>query len=78
MPTVVILDVSLSMCRPVLANLPNMTPILDEDVPTRGKLAVEAINQFLDHVSNHCKLEFVSFVSLLSLVIILSFGILNF
>jgi len=59
MPTVIALDVSLSMCRSIGCNL----DVPEDDIPTRKTLAIEAVNQFLDHISAHCKLEFVSLVS---------------
>lgn len=55
MPTVILLDVSLSMTRPVQ---------LSENAEiTRKQLAVQGINTFLDCLSTHSKLEFISLVS---------------
>lgn len=55
MPTVLLLDVSLSMSRPVPA-------ADDSEAYTRRQLAIRAINAFLDHLEQNCKLEFVSLV----------------
>lgn len=55
MPTVILLDVSLSMTRPV--------QLCDGTETTRKQLAVHGINAFLDHLSVHSKLEFISLVS---------------
>lgn len=55
MPTVILLDVSLSMTRPVELGENNET--------TRKHLAVQGIAAFLDHLSVHSKLEFISLVS---------------
>lgn len=61
MPTVIVLDVSLSMCRPIPGTLSH-PDLPEDDIPTRRTLAIEVINQFLDHISTHCKLEFVTLV----------------
>jgi hypothetical protein len=55
MPTVIALDVSLSMTRYV-PNQPN-----DESL-TYHQLAVQGINNLLDYLSKNAKLEFVSLV----------------
>lgn len=55
MPTVILLDVSLSMTRPVQLPEGNET--------TKKQLAIHGINTFLDHLSIHSKLEFISLVS---------------
>lgn len=55
MPTVIVLDVSLSMTRPLLLNDGNET--------TRKHLAEIGISAFLDQLSIHSKLEFISLVS---------------
>lgn len=55
MPTVILLDVSLSMTRPLLLN--------DGVETTRKQLAEIGINAFLDQLSIHSKLEFISLVS---------------
>ncbi|XP_013195024.2 integrator complex subunit 14 [Amyelois transitella] len=56
MPTVLLLDVSLSMSRPV--------PTCDTtESHTRLSLASAAINTFLDYLSLHSKLEYVSLVT---------------
>ncbi|XP_064474266.1 integrator complex subunit 14-like [Ornithodoros turicata] len=60
MPTVLVLDVSLSMCRPV--NTPDST----EPFQVRN-LAIHGINTLLDHLNQHCKLEFSSLVIFSSL-----------
>ena len=55
MPTVILLDVSLSMTRPV--------PLADGSITTRKQLAISGINAFLDYLSVHSKLEFIALVS---------------
>lgn len=55
MPTVLLLDVSLSMTRPI--------PPVENNEITRKHLAVQGIRAFLDHLSIHSKLEFISLVS---------------
>ena len=56
MPTVIALDVSLSMTR--------MVPTHNgEESYTYHQLAVHGIQQFLDYLTVHSKLEFVSLVS---------------
>lgn len=55
MPTVIALDVSLSMCRPV--QIPDCT-----EEYQRRNLAIHGINTLLDHFSANCRLEFVSMV----------------
>lgn len=59
MPTVIALDVSLSMCRPTGGPI---TDVPEEEVPTRRTIAIELIKQFLDHIATHSKLEFVTLV----------------
>ncbi|XP_026764244.2 integrator complex subunit 14 isoform X1 [Galleria mellonella] len=60
MPTVVLLDVSLSMSRPV--------PTSDTtENHTRLTIASTAINTFLDYLSVHAKLEYVALVTYSSL-----------
>lgn len=59
MPTVILLDVSLSMTRPV--------QLSDGTESTRKQLAEIGINAFLDHLSIHSKLEFISLVSIYSI-----------
>ncbi|XP_049887695.1 integrator complex subunit 14 [Pectinophora gossypiella] len=56
MPTVILIDVSLSMSRPV------PTPDTSES-HTRLTIAAAAINTFLDYLSAHAKLEYVALVS---------------
>lgn len=55
MPTVILLDVSLSMLSPIT---------LAEGTETTRKVLAEAgINAFLNHLSQHSKLEFIALVS---------------
>nr|XP_018911693.1 PREDICTED: von Willebrand factor A domain-containing protein 9-like [Bemisia tabaci] len=61
MPTVIVLDVSLSMACPV-ANSES------GEVYTRLQLAVKGINSLLDYLALHCKLEFVALMTYSSLV----------
>ena len=56
MPTVILLDVSLSMTRPVA--VPDCT-----EEYQRRHLAIHGVNALLDYCSIHTKLEFVSLVS---------------
>lgn len=58
MPTVLVLDVSLSMIR----SIPGQT---GEEQVTYHQLAVQGINQFLDYLTATSKLEYVSLVSFL-------------
>ncbi|GFR69232.1 von Willebrand factor A domain-containing protein 9-like [Elysia marginata] len=55
MPTVVALDVSLSMSRPVLTDA--------SEEYQRRHFAIHGINTFLDMLTSSCKLEFVSLVA---------------
>ena len=56
MPTILLLDTSLSMTRPV--------PTTDNtEEYQRRHLAIHGINAFLDHLTANAKLEFVSLVS---------------
>lgn len=55
MPTVIALDVSLSMTRQL--------PGKNNDETTFHQLALKAINHFLDYLTSNSKLEFVSLVS---------------
>lgn len=59
MPTVIALDVSLSMTREVPATNNNT----NEDPITYHQLAVHGINELLTYLSKHSKLEFVMLVS---------------
>ncbi len=59
MPTVILLDVSLSMSRPV------STGESTEEFQRRH-LAIHGINKFLDHLSSHAKQEFVALVRCVS------------
>lgn len=60
MPTVIALDVSLSMRRPVLTNGTNDN--LQNEPLTRHHLAVHGINALLHYLQVNSKLEFVSLV----------------
>lgn len=59
MPTVIVLDVSLSMTR-LVSNEPHVE---DQQNTTYHALAVQGINQFLDYLSVTSKLENVALVS---------------
>lgn len=59
MPTIIILDVSLSMTRVVPASSNNT---IDETV-TYNQLAIQGINEFLSYLTKNSKLEYVSLVS---------------
>lgn len=61
MPTVIALDVSLSMRRVVLSN--GMNDGLQNEQLTRHHLAVHGINALLHYLQVNSKLEFVSLVS---------------
>lgn len=52
------MDVSLSMTRPI--------QLSDNNETTRKQLAIHGIKTFLDHLSIHSKLEFISLVSNIS------------
>jgi len=56
MPTVVVLDVSLSMSRPVAL------PDTSSEAITRRQLAVQGIDCLLNHLQVHSRLEFVAVV----------------
>ncbi|PSN37585.1 von Willebrand factor A domain-containing protein 9 [Blattella germanica] len=60
MPTVIVVDVSLSMSRPVII------PETGETY-THQSLAVYGINTLLEYLSVHSKLEFVSLIAFSSL-----------
>lgn len=64
MPTVLLLDVSLSMCRPILEGLGSPPKSLEEngEVILHKNLAIMGCNQILDHFSQYCKLEFTALV----------------
>ncbi|KAK0096633.1 hypothetical protein PV326_004902 [Microctonus aethiopoides] len=66
MPTVIALDVSLSMRRPVLGTGLN-DGTQSEQLLTRHQLAVQGINSFLNYLQANTKLEFVSLVVFSSL-----------
>ncbi|XP_060536568.1 integrator complex subunit 14 [Cylas formicarius] len=59
MPTVILLDVSLSMTRPV--------QLADGTETTRKNLAIAGISAFLDNLSVHSKLEFIALMAFSSL-----------
>lgn len=61
MPTVIVLDVSLSMRRPVPGFANN--DVLAGEQLTRHTLAVQGINLLLNYLENNSKLEFVALVS---------------
>lgn len=60
MPTVIVLDVSLSMRRPVSGG--NFGENLQSEQFSRHDLAVYGINTILNYLQTHSKLEFVSLV----------------
>lgn len=60
MPTVIALDVSLSMRRPVIST--GIDASQNEQL-TRHHLAVQGINTLLNYLQVNSKLEFVSLVS---------------
>ncbi|XP_075216602.1 integrator complex subunit 14 isoform X2 [Lycorma delicatula] len=64
MPTVVVLDVSLSMARPITSP--------DGETMTRLQLAVQGINNLLDYFSLYSKLEFVALVTFSSIYEVIS------
>lgn len=63
MPTIIALDVSLSMTRaiPIAINGVN-----DENNITYSQLAIQGINAFLNYLTKNSKLEYVSLVSKIS------------
>lgn len=61
MPTVIALDVSLSMRRPVIGTGQNDGP--QSDQMTKHHLAVQGILSLLHYLQTNSKLEFVSLVS---------------
>ncbi|ETN63389.1 hypothetical protein AND_004932 [Anopheles darlingi] len=60
MPTVIALDVSLSMTRPIPNPGLNSGSVITENTPTYHQVAVQGINCILDHLCKHARLEFVS------------------
>lgn len=66
MPTVIALDVSLSMRRPVLGNGTNENNQTEH--LTRHHLAVHGINALLHYLQANSKLEFVALVSLFVII----------
>lgn len=65
MPTVILLDVSLSMSRGVDAVSPCQEEEDTERQILRKDLAAHGCNILLDHFIQHCKLEFASLVSVI-------------
>ena len=65
MPTIIALDVSLSMTRtiPISANAANANGAGDCENVTYHQLAVQGINQFLNYLTANSKLEYVALVS---------------
>ncbi|KAF4526527.1 hypothetical protein B566_EDAN005894 [Ephemera danica] len=60
MPTIIVIDVSLSMTRPV--------PIADStDTITRQQLGVQGLGVLLNHLHSHSRLEFVALIAFSSL-----------
>uniref|UniRef100_A0A1Y9HAP9 Integrator complex subunit 14 n=1 Tax=Anopheles farauti TaxID=69004 RepID=A0A1Y9HAP9_9DIPT len=65
MPTIIALDVSLSMTRPIpnqSSNTGSSGTGSSENVLTYHQLAVQGINYILDYLSKHARLEFVSLI----------------
>ena len=60
MPTVIALDVSLSMRRTTLSG--NNSDGLQNETLTRHHLAISGIHTLLQYLQANCKLEFVSLV----------------
>lgn len=63
MPTVIVLDVSLSMRRPVTGA--NFGENIQNEQFSRHNLAVYGINTILNYLQAHSKLEFVSLVTII-------------
>lgn len=66
MPTVIALDVSLSMRRPILGSGSGENNQIEQ--LTRHHLAVHGINALLHYLQANSKLEFVALVSPLSII----------
>uniref|UniRef100_A0A2M4BGK3 Integrator complex subunit 14 n=1 Tax=Anopheles marajoara TaxID=58244 RepID=A0A2M4BGK3_9DIPT len=62
MPTIIALDVSLSMTRPIPNPGLNSGSVITENTLTYHQVAVQGINCILDHLSKHARLEFVSLI----------------
>lgn len=62
MPTIIAVDVSLSMTRPVPVAASGVGPSA-EDGLTYHHMAVQGVNAILDYLAKHSRLEFVSLVS---------------
>lgn len=65
MPTVIALDVSLSMRRPILGSV--STENNQNELLTRHHLAVHGINALLHYLQANSKLEFVALVNAFSI-----------
>lgn len=53
MPTIILLDVSLSMCKTVVLQDTN-------EIQSIKSLAIQGLNQLLDYISANCRLELIS------------------
>ncbi|XP_058460146.1 integrator complex subunit 14 [Malaya genurostris] len=63
MPTIIALDVSLSMTRPAPGgNTVSTTGSSGEEIWTYHQLAIHGINTILDYLAKHSRLEFVSLI----------------
>ncbi|XP_012262128.1 integrator complex subunit 14 [Athalia rosae] len=72
MPTVIALDVSLSMRRPVVGSVGANDSSLQGEQLTRHHLAVQGINALIDYLQVNSKLEFVALVVFSSLYEVIS------
>ncbi|XP_063600703.1 integrator complex subunit 14-like [Penaeus indicus] len=70
MPTVILLDVSLSMSRSVDVSTPSQSEEV-ERLELRKDLAAHGCHSLLDHFAQHCKLEFACLISFSSVYKIL-------
>ncbi len=71
MPTIIALDISLSMTRP-LPNSPHSARTSGDDEILLSsnnyhQLAISGINSLLDYLNHHSRMEFVSLVSFFDL-----------
>lgn len=64
MPTVIALDVSLSMRRPVTVGSVGSSDNSQSEQLTRHHLAIHGINALLHYLQTNSKLEFVSLVNI--------------
>ncbi|XP_058067042.1 integrator complex subunit 14 [Anopheles bellator] len=62
MPTIIALDVSLSMTRPIPNSSTGGTAVVPENTLTYHQVAMQGINSILDYLSKHARLEFVSLI----------------